>query len=372
MLDYMGIINLNEREDNIKGLTGHRPLAAVPIAGRYRMIDFALSNLVNAGVQNISIFTQNKYRSLLDHLGTGKAWDLDRKNDGLFIMNPMYDYYNLGIYRGDIENFKCHMDYLNFSKQNNVIITPSNMICNLDYQEAIKHHNETGADITIIYKKADNCTVDYQYCNTLEMDEYGRVERIDINFGNESECNISMEMYIMKKSLFLDIVNSCVSTGYCDYFREAVYKYLHKLKIFGYGFEGYLACINSTYSYYKTSMQLLDMDISRELFFKNGLIYTKAKDEPPTKYKENARVINSLVANGCTIDGQVENSILFRSVKIKKGAVVKDSIIMQNCSIEEDSEVANSILDKSVRVTKGKQITGYADNPEVIKKKAVI
>lgn len=372
MLDYMGIINLNEREDNIKGLTGHRPLAAVPIAGRYRIIDFALSNLINAGVRNISIFTQNKYRSLMDHVGTGKAWDLDRKNDGLFIMNPMYDYYNLGIYRGDIENFKCHIDYINYSKQNNVIITSSNMICNLDYRDAIKHHNETEADITIVYKKADNCTVDYQYSNTLTLDEYGRVERIDINFGKESQCNVSMEMYIMKKSLFLDIINSCVSTGYCDYFREAVYKYLHKLKIFGYEFEGYLACINSTYSYYKTSMQLLNMDISEELFFKNGLIYTKVKDEPPTKYEANAVVTNSLVANGCVMDGQIENSILFRSVKVRKGAIVRNSIIMQNCLIEEDSKVENAILDKSVRVTKGKKIIGNADNPEVIEKKAVI
>lgn len=372
MLDYMGIINLNEREDNIKGLTSHRPLAAVPIAGRYRIIDFALSNLINAGVQNISVFTQNKYRSLMDHMGTGKLWDLDRKNDGLFIMNPMYDNYNLGIYRGDIENFKCHIDYINFSKQNNVIITSSNMICNLDYRDAIKHHNETGADITIVYKKADNCTVDYQYSNTLIFDKCGRVERIDMNFGRDSECNVSMEMYIMKKALFLDIINSCVSTGYCDYFREAVYKYLNKLKIFGYEFKGYLACIDSTYSYFKTSMQLLDMDVSRELFFKNGLIYTKVKDEPPTKYEDNAVVTNSLVANGCILDGQVENSILFRSVKIRKGVTVKNSIIMQNCLIEEDSEIMNAILDKSVRITKSNKVIGDKDNPEIIQKKAVI
>ncbi|MEA4847215.1 MAG: glucose-1-phosphate adenylyltransferase subunit GlgD [Clostridiaceae bacterium] len=372
MLDYMGIINLNEREDNIKGLTYHRPLAAVPIAGRYRMIDFALSNLVNAGVQNISIFTQNKYRSLLDHLGTGKAWDLDRKNDGLFIMNPTFDYHYLGMYRGDIENFKSHIDYINFSKQNNVIITPSNMICNLNYGDAVKYHNETGADITIIYKQADNCIDDYQYCNTLTLDENGKIEHIDLNFGKESKCNISMDMYILKKSLFLDIVNSCVSRGYYDYFREAVRKYLDKLKIYGYRFEGYLACINSIYGYYKTNMQLLDMEISKELFFKNGLIYTKVKDEPPTKYEENARVTNSFVANGCVINGQVENSILFRSVKIREGAVVRNSIIMQNCLIEEGSEVINAILDKSVRVTKGKQLIGAEEDPKVYEKKAII
>ena len=299
MLDYMGIVNLSEREDNIKELTYHRPTASIPIAGRYRMIDFALSNLVNAGIQNISIFTQHKYRSLLDHLGTGKAWDLDRKNDGLFIMTPMLDYYTMGIRRGDIENFKNHIDYIHLSKQSNVIVTSSGMICNLNYEDAIKHHNETGADITILYKRAENCTEDFQYCNTLTIDEDGRITGVDLNLGKESECNISMDMFIMRKALFLDIVSTCVSRGDCDYFKQAVHNNLNKFKVCGYKFEGYLACINSIHSYYKTNMQLLDLNTSKELFFKNGLIYTKVKDEPPTKYAENARVINSLLANGC-------------------------------------------------------------------------
>lgn len=372
MLDYMGIVNLSEREDNIKELTYHRPIASIPIAGRYRMIDFALSNLVNAGVQNISIFTQHKYRSLLDHLGTGKAWDLDRKNDGLFIMTPMFDYYNMGVHRGDIENFKNHMDYIHLSKQSNVIVTSSGMICNLNYEDAIKHHNETGADITVIYKRASNCTRDFQYCHALTIDEEGRVTGVNLNLGKENECNISMDMFIMKKSLFLDIVSTCVSRGDCDYFKQAVHNNLDKFKVIGYKFEGYLACINSIHSYYKTNMQLLDLNISKELFFKNGLIYTKVKDEPPTKYGENARVINSFVANGCIIDGQVENSIIFRSVKIRKGAVVKNSIIMQDCFIEQNVLLKSIILDKSVRITQDKQLKGDESYPIVIEKKAII
>jgi glucose-1-phosphate adenylyltransferase len=372
MLDYMGIINLSEREDNIKELTYNRPIAAVPIAGRYRMIDFTLSNLVNVGVQNISIFTQNKYRSLLDHLGTGKAWDLDRKNDGLFIMTPMFNYYTLGIYRGDMENFKNHIDYIHLSKQNNIIMTSSNMVCNLNYDDVIKHHNETGADITMVYKQVDNCTEDFKYCNTLTLDESGRITDVDINLGQKSEGNISMDMFIMKKALFLDIVHTCVSRGDCDYFKDAVHKNIDKFKVHGYKFEGYLACVNSIQSYYRTNMQLLDLNVSKELFFKNGLIYTKVKDEPPTKYEDNANVTNSLVANGCIINGEVENSIIFRSVKIKKGAVVRNSIVMQNCIIEEDSLIRNVILDKSVKITKEKQLKGDENYPILIEKKAII
>ncbi len=372
MLDYMGIINLNDREDNIKELTYHRPIASIPIAGRYRMIDFALSNLVNAGIQNISIFTQSKYRSLLDHLGTGKAWDLDRKNDGLFIMTPVINNYSIGIRRGDIENFKNHIDYIYLSKQNNVIVTSTGMVCNLNYRDAIKEHDETGADITIVYKKAENCNVDFQYCHALTFNEKGRITEVSLNQGKESLCNISMDMFILKKSLFLDIVNTCVSRGDVGYFRQAVHNSLDKLNIRGYEFKGYLSCVNSIYSYFKTSMQLLDLETSKELFFKNGLIYTKVKDEPPTKYKENARVTHSLVANGCIIDGEVENSIIFRSVKIKKGAVVRNCIIMQNCDIGENVLLRNVILDKSVKITEDKQLKGDVNYPIVIEKKAII
>lgn len=372
MLDYMGIIDLFEVEDNIKELTYHRPIASIPIAGRYRMIDFALSNLVNAGVQNIGIFTQHKYRSLLDHLGTGKAWDLDRKNDGMFIMTPVYNNLSMGIVSGDIENFKNHIDYIHLSRQNNIIFTGSNMICNLNYGDAIRHHEESGADITIIYKNADNCKEDFLCCSTLDIDESGRITGVGINDGKEDVRNISMEMFIMKKSLFLDIVNDCIATGKSSYFREAVYKNLDKLKIYGYRFEGYLACINSIQSYYKTNMQLLDLNISRELFFKNGLIYTKIKDEPPARYLENAKVTNSLIANGCIIDGEVENSIIFRSVKVRKGAVIRNSIVMQSCIIEENVLLKCVILDKGVRITKDKQIKGDETYPLVIEKKAII
>ncbi|HWR62580.1 MAG TPA: glucose-1-phosphate adenylyltransferase subunit GlgD [Clostridia bacterium] len=372
MFDYMGIIDLCEREESIRELTYHRPIASIPFAGRYRVIDFTLSNLVNAGVQNISIFTQNKYRSLLDHLGTGKAWDLDRKNDGMFIMTPMFDYYTLGISRGNIENFKNHIDYIHLSKQNNVILTGSNMICNLNYNAAVKHHNETGADITMVYKYAENCGEDFRYCNVLTVDGSGRITGVDTNMGRKSEGDISMNMFIMKKSLFLDIVHTCVSRGDCDFFKEAVHKNLDNFKVFGYKFDGYLASINSTQNYYKASMQLLDLGVSKELFFSNGLIYTKVKDEPPTKYASNARVVNSLVANGCIIDGQVENSIVFRGVKIKKGAVIKNSIVMQNCLVEEDSLLRNVILDKGVRITREKQLKGDESHPTIIEKKAII
>ena len=213
---------------------------------------------------------------------------------------------------------------------------------------------------------------DFRYCNILTVDGNGRVTGVDTNLGRNSEGNVSMNMFIMKKALFLDIVHNCVSRGDCDFFKDAVHKNLDNFKVFGYKFEGYLASINSTRNYYKASMQLLDLELSRELFFKNGLIYTKVKDEPPTKYAANARVINSLVASGCIIDGQVENSIIFRGVKIKKGVAIKDSIVMQNSFIEEYALLRNVILDKGVRITREKQLKGDESHPVIIEKKAII
>jgi glucose-1-phosphate adenylyltransferase len=246
------------------------------------------------------------------------------------------------------------------------------MICNLNYNDVISYHNDTGADITMIYKYADNCTEDFRYCNTLTIDENGRITEVDTNLGKNSRENISMNMFIMKKALFLDIVHNCVSRGDCDFFKDAVNKNLDSFKVYGYKFEGYLASVNSTQSYYDTNMQLLNLDTSKELFFRNGLIYTKVKDEPPTKYAVNAKVINSLVANGCVVDGQVENSIIFRGVQIKKGAVIKNSIVMQNCLIEEDTFLRNVILDKGVKITRDKQLNGDESHPIVIEKKATI
>ena len=372
MKDFMGIINLSEREDNIKELTYNRPIAAIPIAGRYRVIDFALSNIVNSEISNVSIFTQNKYRSLVDHLGTGKAWDLDRKKDGMFLFNPMFNYYTLGIYRGDIENFKNHIDYIHMSRQKYVVITTSHMICNIDYAEVARYHQATEADITVVYKKSSSCSEDYLYCSTLTLDETGRITASDINIGRRDDCNISMEMYVMSKSLFLDLIHTCVSKGDCEFLKDAIHRNLSKVKVMGYEHKGYLTCVNSIQSYFKANMEVLNLDISRELFFRNGLIYTKVKDEAPAKYGQYAEVSNSAIANGALIDGTVENSIIFRGVQIKKGAVVKNSILMQNTLVEEGALLRNVILDKNVTVTHGKQLKGDEKYPVVIEKKAII
>lgn len=363
--NYMGVLDLNENEQNIKSLTHSRPLASIPIGGRYRIIDFALSNLVNSGITNIGIFTQNNSRSLEDHLGTGKPWDLDRKINGLFVFS-----YGVGnTYLSDLDIMKNNIEYFYNSRQEYIILSSSYMICNVDFEKAASFYEKSGADITIIYKKVSNCTKNFLGCDVLNIDKTGRVMSVGKNIGIASSCNISMEMFIMKKEVFLNLIYSCVKTGYSKNLKEAIYKNLNEYSINSYEFEGYARCVNSINSYYKTNMDMLQLRVSNELFFRNGLIYTKVKDEPPTEYTVNSQVSNALIANGCLIDGKIENSIIFRRVDIGKGSVVKNCIIMQGCHIKDRVKISNVIIDKNVTIESGKELKGDSEFPLVIEKR---
>ncbi|AEF93825.1 glucose-1-phosphate adenylyltransferase, GlgD subunit [Desulfotomaculum nigrificans CO-1-SRB] len=372
MKDVMGIINLMENEEFLKEVTQHRPAAAIPIGGRYRMIDFILSNMVNSGIRNIGIIVQTKYRALMDHLGNGKDWDLDRKRDGLFYLPPAYFHYPLGIYRWDIRHFHSHLDYISYSRQKYVIISGSNMICNLDFRPAFNFHRQMQADITVLYKEEDALSEDLSQFTIIETAADGRIVDMAMQPDKISSTKVSMEMYIMEKSLLVELINRCSSRGECDLIKDGIIKNLDRLKIYGYPHQGYLAQINSITSYFRHNMDLLNPAIWQQLFFKPGLIYTKVKDGAPTKYAGDSSVQNAIIANDCIIEGTVENSIIFRGVHIYRGAYVKDSIIMQKTTIAEDARVEYVIADKEVFITKGKHLKGEKDYPLVIKKKTVI
>lgn len=365
--NYMGILNLNENETNIISLTKNRPLASIPIAARYRIIDFALSNMVNSGLRNIGIFTQSKSRSLVDHLGSGKPWDLDRRLNGLFVFN----FGLAGISLNDSEMLWNNMEYIYRSKEKNVILSPSYMVGNVDYIAAVKYHEEAKQDITVIYKNINTGIEDFLNCDVLNIDENNNVLSVGKNIGTYNSLNISMEMFIMKKDLLISLINKCIQTGSSSTIKDAIYKNLKDLNVTAYEFKGYLQCVNSIRAYYKINMDMLNLKTTKELFFSNGPIYTKIKDEPPTKYSNESKVKNSIIADGCVIEGIIENSIISRGVMVHKGAEIKNSIILQNCEIREHSKLFNVIMDKNVIVDKCKQLNGDEEFPLVIEKRAL-
>lgn len=371
MKSIMGIINLMEEENFLHEISYHRPAAAIPFGGRYRMIDFVLSNMVNSGIRNVGIIVQHKYRALMDHLGSGKEWDLDRKRDGLFFLPPGQGCQQ-GTYRWDLRHFYTHLDYLQYSRQKYILIAGSNMICNIDYREAFHFHQAMNADITILYKDMENSAEKLSQCHILETAEDGRIIDLEIQPEKNKGSKASMEMCIMEKSLLIDLIHRCHSRGECDLVREGFIRNLNRLRIYGFPYQGYLAHIHSIQSYYKHSMDLLRPEIWQKLFFDKGLIITKVKDGAPTKYSPGSLVQNALIANDCVIEGIVENSIIFRGVKIGQGAHIKDSILMQKCVVGQGAVLENVIADKAVNITEGKHLKGEKHYPLVITKKTVI
>lgn len=376
--NYMGILNLNENEDNIKSLTKNRLIASIPIAGRYRIIDFVLSNLINSGIRNVGIFTQSKARSLIDHIGSGKPWDLDRKINGLFIFN----FGERNSYLSDVEMIKNNMEYIYRSKQDKVILCSSSMICNIDYQEAAKLHEESGRDITIIYKKVKSSNNYFRNCNILNINNDNSVISVGKNIKvtelynrknliSDGYENISMETFILDKDTLINILNNCIKTGYWADLKDCIYNNIADLNVNAYEFKGYLSYVNSINSYYKANMDMLNLDVSKELFFNNGLIYTKIMDESPTKHFSTANVSNSLIANGCLIKGNVTNSVLSRRIQIDEGAEVNNCIIMQGCHIKSNARLSNVIIDKDNIIDRNKELKGDTDFPLVIEKKSL-
>ncbi|WP_411681917.1 glucose-1-phosphate adenylyltransferase subunit GlgD [Clostridium thailandense] len=363
----LGIINLDENEDRLRELTRNRPLASIPIAGRYRIIDFIISNLTNAGVKSIGIFSKMQSRSLMDHLGNGRPWDLNRKIDGLRLFN----FTTTDPYIDDITNFSNNVEYLYRAGQEYVIFASSYMICNIDFKDILKKHIESNCDVTMVYKKVSNADESFVDCDVLNIDEKGKILSVGKNIGNRKNANVGMGIYIMKKEFLIHIINECVGTGRYRKVKSYIYNSLDKLKVESYEFTGYLACLNSLKAYYKASMELLDPKINKELFSKERPIYTKTNDEIPVRYGNDCVVRNSILGNGCSIDGTVENSIIFRRVHISKGAVLKNCIILQNCIIGENAKLCNIITDKFVDIGADKELKGDVNIPLVVEKNVI-
>lgn len=371
-----GVINLSENDYFLKQITYNRPIASIPFLGRYRMIDFALSNLTNSGVITVGIFLNDRYRSLMDHIGSGKEWDLDRKKGGVFWFSPYATPDIHSQLRGDISTYFANIDYFTEVTGDYAVITGTSMILNIDLEIVLKEHIATNADITVVYKSIDEDDFGFDRCNTVNLNEYGRVVTFGKNIKkNETEAakkKISTEIYIVRKELISDMITDAITTGQNIFLTDVLHNAVTRYKVVGYEFKGYLKNISSIEGYFDASMDMLNEDHIKEVFFNENKIKTKVKDETPTYYSEDSNVTNSLIANGCKIEGTVINSILFRRVNVAKGAIVKDSIIMQNSDIRENCTVENVITDKSVVLTEGTELKGSPKNPVVVGKGSIL
>lgn len=369
----MGIILTGGKNNRLKGLTAIRSSSAIPIGGKYRAIDFTLSNMVNSGITNVGVMTQYCFRSLLDHLGSGKEWDLDRRYDGLFIFPPTFtDEYTDG-YRGSADAMYHNITFLERSNEEYVVVAQGNCIYNMNFEEMIEQHIEKAADITIAYREMNDFMPD-ELCNMgiLELSPSGRITDFFEKPKNPRTKNGSMGIYVLRRDLLISLLEESVSQGNYELVKDILINKVSSLAIYAYKFNGFWRNISTLKLYYRLNMELLNPVIRNELFYENGKIYTKVMDEGPAKYNKEAEVRNCIVGDGCIIEGTIENSLLFRGVIIKRGARIKNSIIMQGSVVEENAEIDFSILDKNVVLTHGKKLKGEANWPLIIEKGVVV
>ena len=367
MSNTMGIIFSNIHDSDVPELTQCRTLGSIPFFGRYRLVDFALSNMVNSEITKVGVITKSNYQSLMDHIGSGKDWDLARRHGGLRILPPFGVEENNSLYNTRLEALKNITGYLEKSTEQYVVMADCDLVCNMDYDAIVRGHIKNNADITLVYAKAEAREMASTNNVVLKMDKEGRVKDISFNPRVQGKVALFANVFVMNRSLLLTLVKDAIAHNKHHFTADIVARNVDSLRIFAHEHKGYLAKITSLQSYYDKSMELLDRKKMNEVF-QNNNVFTKIRDSAPTKYGDEAVVKNSLIADGCVIDGTVENSILFRGVKVAKGAVVKNSILMQDTIISERSFINCIITDKDVIVTDGRTLSGCETNPFYLRK----
>lgn len=373
MSNAIGIIFANSGSDNLQGLALERPIAAVPFGGRYRILDFALSSMVNSGIRTIGLVTPHQYRPLLDHLGAGKDWFLERKDGGLFILPGVMHGLVKNNHTFCIKDLKNNLEYLQKDFVENVVISSGDQVYNLNFSDALEFHKDKHADVTLMYKAMTDFDINSKSKILLELDEDQKVSNIQEEDGRQKEGlgPQFVNILLIRRELLLDIIESYSSFGCLD-LMSIIASNLGVLKIFGSPTGSLIETIRTIKDYFDRSMDLLDLRVREQLWLGVDRTHTKIVDNPPTKYTSQAKVSNSLIASGCSIAGEVINSIVFRGVILEPGCRIQNSILMPKCHIHANAQTDYTILDKSVKVHGENVLKGSRNHPLVVLKKTVI
>lgn len=361
----LGIILAGGKNERLKGLTNNRALAAMPIAGSYRAIDFALSSMTNSGVSKVAVITQYNSRSLIEHLSSSKWWDFGRKHGGLFVFTPYKTNDNSLWYRGTADAIYQNIDYLRESHEPYVIISQGDGVSKIDYSQVLQYHIEKRADITIVCSK-----VTYDE----DLSRYGLVSMNDDNRIVEFEEKpiepigniVSAGMYIMRRRLLIDLLEASAKEERFDFVGDIIIRYRKQKKIYGYIHENYWRSIASLKAYYRTNLDFLKKEIRDEFFGDYPSVMSKVSDEPPAKFNYASKVSNSLCSSGCIVNGSVENSMLFRKVFVGNNTSIKNSIILDATYIGENCLIENAIIDSRCNIADGSVIKGSQEEIKII------
>lgn len=365
--NVLGIIFANVHDMLLGDLTKTRSMASVPFGGRYRVVDFMLSNLTNAGIGRVGVITKANYLSLMSHLGNGKPWDLDRKNGGLFILPP-YSTGEAQVYTGHLQALAGLTEFLNESEEEYVMLCDADVVANINFKAVMRYHIEKNADLTVV------CTAGKkpQGVNDIMSFTIDDDHRITgVRFNDEQDGCYSLDVILVKRELLIKLVEQGVRDGDVSISHGVFEKKYKELKIYSYCHTGFSAVMDSVKGYYDANMSLLDFDVRQDLFNRERPVYTKSRDDMPAKYGLKSDVSASLIADGCVIEGTVKNSVLFRGVRVEAGAVVENCVLMEGTVVGANSKLTCLITDRSVTVTPDKKLDGKRDGV-YISKRAIV
>ncbi|MBE6577142.1 MAG: glucose-1-phosphate adenylyltransferase subunit GlgD [Ruminococcaceae bacterium] len=371
-----GLIFSNIHDSSIPEFTTMRTMASIPFGCRYRLVDFPLSNMVNSGITKIGIITHNNYQSLMDHIGTGKDWDLARRSGGIKILPPFitaYDNSGSKLYTTRLEALMGVTNFISRCNEDYIVLSDCDGICNIDLSDVIAAHIDNNADITIVTRCLGDADFGIKDATAIKADDNGAVTEASAYIDGVSGEEVSTNIMVVNRMFLLAAIRDAAAHGYRHFFKDIVARRLGRARIFRYLYEGTFIHIASLESYFASSMKLLEADVRNDLFnVPNRPVYTKLRNSPPTRYASGAKVINSYVADGCVIEGTVENSILFRGVKVGKGTVVKNCVLLQDTFTGNNVALNCVITDKNAVICDGRTLSGHSSMPFFIPKGAMV
>ena len=368
--DVLGIVFGNAYVNDLQSLTSHRAMASVPFGGKYRLVDFNLSNMTNSGITNIGIIVNKNFFSLMDHVGSGKSWHLSRKNGGVHLLPP---FIQSGENLGDslVESLYSVRRFLRDATEEYVLLSECGFVANVDYSKMIQAHIEKNADFTLLYVNGlESKSRQNALTFTTGTDE--RIEEFMVEPSAKADRNVAVGAILTNRKFLLELVQECINKNQLNYKRNVFQDNVRKYRFFGFKFEGYYSLIGSVNEYFNANMDLLKKENQKELFNSKCPIFTKVRDDMPSRYGLDSSVKNSLIAQGCIIEGEVENSIIAKGVRIGKGTKVSNCIIMQDTKIGEGATLNYVISDKDVVIKDGRALCGYDSFPIYIPSEKVL
>ena len=373
-----GLIFSNKQEQGFPEMTRRRTTASIPFACRYRLIDFPLSNMVNSDITTIGVVTHYNYQSLMDHIGAGKDWDLARRSGGIKLLPPYvtaYENHAAGkLYESRLEALMGSANFINRCGADYIVLSDCDVIMNIDLSAVVEEHIRNEAYITLVAKKVNaKDSLFGQKADVLGISEDGRVTSLSYTAPTKGNYYANTYLMVVSRADLQNIVSDSIAHRYTSFSNDIITRQLKKKNIRAYIYDGFCASVTSLESYFNVSMKMLKEDVRADLFAnRDRQIFTKVRNSAPTKYDNSAKVSNSMIADGCTIEGEVENSIIFRGVHVGKGSVVKNCILLQDTYVGDNVHLNCVVADKNVIVKEGRTLSGHETMPFFIDKGATV